>query len=355
MTFLNSNQMFGYFLFGLTVLVYIVLGLFVLQSAPSGTDQNYGWASSALVLIAAYGVCSLLLTINITAKGGFNWISDAAIKRNTVVAILWLGMVAGVVYCALKPEYHNFYQLTGFVRLLSHIISYGAIWLPLLMLIPYYFFLKPEWRDTLSPNLFKFLLVFASLAGFLLPIMPKIILKSYKKFDERELAFNEAMNNIDKYQAVMSLLYYTDKSYDEQIRTAALTKIKASKNLEDELIDILEQGSNPYNVFCFLDENKVDHPERFIEPIIKGLSTITDDMREDIVNPYKGIYDVDVLLRVLEGQFKDGIAVFKPYIIKLQEVMETPPAKNRVYDDTEQSNQTLYKNREEVKNWLARH
>ena len=52
------------------------------------------------------------------------------------------------------------------------------------MLIPYYLFLKPEWRDTLSLNLFKILLVFASVVGFLLPIAPKIILKSYKKFDE---------------------------------------------------------------------------------------------------------------------------------------------------------------------------
>ena len=347
--------MFGYLLFGITTLVYIVLSLFVLQPAPSGGDQKYGWASSALMLIAAYGVCSLLLTIYITAKGGFNWISDAALKRNAIVAILWLGMVAGVAYCTLKPEYHKFYQLTGFVRLLSLIISYGAIWLPLLMLIPYYLFLKPEWRDTLSPGLFKIPLVFAFIAGLLLPVTPKIILKSYKKFDERELAFNEAMNNIKKYQAVMSLLYYTSKNYDEQIRNAALTKIKASKHLEDELIGILERGS-PYAVFDFLDENKVEHPERFIEPIVTSFSTMTADMREGIVNPYKGgAFDVGPLLRVLEGQFNGSIEVFKPHILKLQEVMETPPAKNRAHDDTEQCNEELYKYREEVKNWLARH
>ncbi len=348
--------MFGYLLFVLTVLVYIVLSLFVLQPAPSGSDQNYGWASSALVLLTAYGVCSLLLTINITVKGGFNWISDATLKRNVVVAILWLGMVVGVVYCTFKPEYHKFYQLTGFVRLLSLVISYGVTWLPLLMLIPYYLFLKPEWRDTLFPNLFKILLVFASVVGFLLPIAPKIILESYKKFDERELAFNEAMNNIKKYKAVMSLLYYTSKSYDEQIRSAALAKIKANKHLEDELIHILEWSNNPYSVFEFLDENKVEHPERFIEPILKSFPTMTADMKEGIESAYKtGAFDVGPLLRVLEGQFNDSIAVFKPHILKLQEVMETPPAKNREYNDPKKSNEELYKYREEVKNWLARH
>lgn len=347
--------MFGYLLLGITVLCYIVLSLFALQPTPSGGDQSYGWASSALVLIAAYGVCSLLLTINITANGGFNWISDAALKRNAIVAILWLGMVIGVSYCVLKPEYHKYYQLTGFARFLSLAFSYGAIWLPLLMLIPYYLFLKSEWRDTSFPNLFKVLLVGASVVGFLLPVVPKIVLKSYKKFDKRELAFNEAMNNIKKYQAVMSLLYYTSDHYDEQIRSAALAKIKASKHLEDELIETLEQSS-PFPVFEFLEDNKVEHPERFIEPIVTSFARITADMHEGIVSPYKGgALDIGPMLRVLDGQFSNSIEVFKPHIIKLQAVMETPPAKSREYDDVEQCNADLYKYREEVKNWLAKH
>ncbi|MBK7812650.1 MAG: hypothetical protein IPI50_15735 [Saprospiraceae bacterium] len=347
--------MIGYFIFGLTVLVYIVLSLFILQPSPSGSDQNYGWASSAFVLIAAYAICSLLLTINITVNGGFNWISDATLKRNALVAILWLGMVVGVVFCTLKPEFHKFYQLTGFTRLLSQLISYGAIWLPLLMLIPYYIFLKPEWRDTLAPNFIKMLLIFASVAGILLPLTLKIVLKSYKKFDEHELAYNKAMKNINSYSAVMSLLYYAGKSYDEKIRNAALTKIKANKNLEVELIDILEKDSPPYDVFEFLDDYRVEDPERFIEPINHGLSRIIKDTHENIVNPYKGIYNLEVILRVLEGQFKNSAGNFKPQVLKLQEILETPPAKNRANDNTEQSNQMLYKNREEVKKWLAKH
>ncbi|MGB5032939.1 MAG: hypothetical protein WBO76_12525 [Saprospiraceae bacterium] len=199
------------------------------------------------------------------------------------------------------------------------------------------------------------ILVIASALGFLKLTTPKLILKSYKKFDEKELAFNKAMDNINSYSAVMSLLYYTCKSYDEPIRNAALTKIKACKRLEEDLIDILEKDRTAYDVFNFLDDNKVDHPERFIEPIIKNLTNINKEMRESITDPYSSIYDIDVLLRVLEGQFKDSTSKFKPHILKLQEILETPPAKNRVYADTEKSNQTLFKNREEVKNWLARH
>lgn len=349
--------MIGYLLFGLTFLIYIIIGSFSLKPAPSG--DRFGYAYSALVLIAAYGLCSLLLTIYIVANGGFNWISDHTFQRNAVVAILWLGMLAVAYRTFGKRAYHKYYHLTGFVRLLSFVLYYAAIWVPLLILIPYFLFLKPEWQYTFSPILPQTSLLLGCAIGFLMQLTPKImsgvVLKSFKKLDERELAFNHAMDNIKKYKAVMSLLYYTSHYYDEPIRSAALAKIKANKNLEEELIHILEQG-NPYQVFEFLDEYKVEHPERFIEPIVKSFSRMTADMREGIVSPYKGgAFDVGALLRVLEGQFNDSIGVFKPHMLKLQEVMETPPARGRVYDDAKQCNEALYKYRADVKNWLAKH
>lgn len=350
--------MIGYLLFGLTFLIYIAMGAFSLQPNPSG--DKFGHAYAAFVFIVAFALCSLLLTIYIVATGGFSWISDSTIKRNIIAGILWLTMLT-VAYCTLgRTEYHKYYQLTGFVRLLSFGRYYAGVWAPLLILIPYFLLLKPEGRDTISPVFVKAPLVLGCIVGILLLFMPKImsgvLLKSFKKFDERDLAFNAAMDNIEKYQAVMALLYYTSDYYDEQIRSAALTKIKASKTLEDELIEVLEHGSSPYPVFEFLEGNKVEHPERFIEPIVKSFARMTADMHEGIVNPYKGgAFDVGPLLRVLEGQFKDSIAIFKPHVLKLQEVMDTPPVKSRAYDDVEQCNAALNKYREEVKDWLARH
>lgn len=349
--------MIGQLLFGVTFLIYIAMGIFSLRSNPGG-DQ-FGSAYSALVLLAAYGICSVLLTIYILVTGGFNWISDNSYIRNTIVTIFWLGMMAAALFTIGRTELHKYYQLTGFVRSLSFVIAYSAIWLPLLMLIPYYYFLKPEWQDTAPPILFKIPLILGCTLGFLLLLAPKkstkFLSKSFKKFDERELAFNHAMDNIDKYKDVGSLLYYTGHEYDEQIRSAALTKIKASKNLEDDLIDVLEHGT-PYSVFGFLEEHKVAQPERFVEPIVKSFTRMNADMHEGIVSPYKGgAIDVGPLLRVLEGQFKGSIAVFKPHILKLQEVMETPPAKSRAYGDVKECNEALYKYREDVKNWLARH
>ena len=285
--------------------------------------------------------------------------SDRAFVRITIGAILWLGMMAILFATLERTQYHKYYPLTGFVRLWSFVISYSAIWLPLLILIPYFLFFKPEWRETFSPVLFKIPLALGCVIGFLSLLAPKIIppilAKSYTKIDERELKFNADMDNIKKYQDVMSLLYYTSNDYDESLRSAALTKIKASKNLENELIAILETGS-PYGVFDFLMENKVKHPDRFTEPIVKSFSRMTADMHEGIVNPYKGgAFDVGPLLSVLEGQFLESLEIFRPHVIKLQEVMETPPAQSRVYDDVAQINEVLLAYREEIKNWLARH
>ena len=138
--------MIGYLLFGLTFLTYILIGMLALTPNPGG-DQ-FGHSYSAFVLIIAYGLCSLLLTINIAVNGGFNWISDSTLKRNVIVAILWVGMMA-IALCTLeRTEYHKYYHFTGFARSMSIFISYAAIWLPLLILIPYFLFLKPEWRDS---------------------------------------------------------------------------------------------------------------------------------------------------------------------------------------------------------------
>jgi len=92
----------------------------------------------------------------------------------------------------------------------------------------------------------------------------------------------------------------------------------------------------------YLDENKVGHPERFTESIVKSFTVMTADMQEGIESAYKcGAFDVGPLLRVLEGQCGGSIEVFKPDILKLQAVMETPHAKNREYCDVEQRNKEL--------------
>jgi hypothetical protein len=134
--------MFGNLLFGLTTLTYIALTIFNLQKMIATGDRLVGWGIIAFVILAFYVVFSLSLTISIAAKGGFNWLSNSEPLRNTAIGILWLGMVAGVVFCTMiRPEW-NTDPSTGVVRWLSFPVYFGATWLPLLMLFPYAIFIK---------------------------------------------------------------------------------------------------------------------------------------------------------------------------------------------------------------------
>lgn len=356
--------MLGYFLYGLTLIAYILIIITVLQPHHSGgSDAAYGAAMSILFITGAFILTSLLLTVNITVQGGFNWISDSLIKRNITVAILWFGIILGVsVFLLHHTAFHRYYHLTGFARFLSYMLSYGAIWLPLLMMVPYYIFIKNDWTPSFTTTLFKIPLVMASLIGFSLVMKPKIIsnyLRSFRAFDKSELDFKDAMERMKKYPDLSSLLYYTSTSNEELVRNAATTKIKAINNLEAELIKVLEQRGafTCMKAYEFIVANKVQHPELFIAPIIKSFDKLITETHEDIVNPYKGgPYDMEVVFLVLDEQFKDSAAKFKPSILKLQEVMETPPARSRQQPgELEQAKETINKNKARIKLWLDMH
>ena len=89
--------MFGNLLLGLTSTTYLALIIFNLQKVNATGERLMGYAFIGFVIMAAYAVSGLLLTIFITSKGGFNWLSDTKTLRNIGVGILWSGMVAGVV------------------------------------------------------------------------------------------------------------------------------------------------------------------------------------------------------------------------------------------------------------------
>lgn len=222
--------MFGNITFGLTALTYIALVIFNFQTVNVTGERLVGWGIIAFALLAAYVVCSLILTISIVANGGFNWLSNTEFWRVVGVGILWLGMVADVVFCTMiRTEFHAD-RSTGFMRLLTSLIYFGATWLPLLMLLPYAILLNPGWRDALSPNFYKAPLLFAGAIGFIINISPKIAtsmvaLRAAKVTDESQLAFNNSMRIINNEQSIQGLFYFAYRAEDERLRNAALNTI----------------------------------------------------------------------------------------------------------------------------------
>lgn len=355
--------MFSNLLFGLTTLTYIALAVFVIQPANATGERLVGWGMIAFALITAYIVSSLLLTISITTKGVFNWITDSTLKRNTAVAVLWFGMVAGVVICTIiKAEFPNKYQSTGIERLLTYPVYYGAAWLPLLMLVPYAILLNPEWRDTISPNTYKIPLTLGCVIGFLLLIAPNIVanMAAFKTLNS-ESDIKKSLQQIEYETSLTRLFMFTDKKENEKVRTAALAKIKAQKDLETELIKILEQEDPWYFIwlYTFLADNKVKHPERFVQPVNNSILRLASTLEYEVLNnPWKGegtyhLLNAQPLFRLLNVQFKDSSAVFRPNILKLQETMQKQPAKR----DSDKARFYEARNRYQlaVKDWLDSH
>ena len=357
--------MFGNLLLGLTSLAYIGLAIFNLQKVNATGERLMGWGFISLGLIAIYVICSLFLTISVATKGGFNWLSTSTSTRNILVGILWLGMTIGVVYCAMLSTEMQNDRTTGIFRLLSRPVYFGNVWLPLLMLIPYAILLNPAWRDSLSPGLYKIPLVLACVLGFLIMMAPRIVnsLGITVPTTSRDELFMEEWTKALEQETSTEVLFNYTKNEDERIRKMVVDKLRSLPAWEDELIGILgktgEYGHHDfYWVYVFMADNKVDHPDRFIEPINNTIPAITAEVKRVLQKSflYTGdlsVLNIDGVCRVLDEQFKDSSSVFRPNMMALQEALNTPPLQQTDIDPN--FIEMLDKDKLAVSNWLASH
>ncbi len=329
--------MFSNILLALTTINYIGLAILNIQKTNVTGERLMGSGFIGLGLIAAYVLFSLLLTISITSKGGFNWLSSATLSRNFLVGILWLCMIAGVVFCAMLSTEMNTDQTTGIVRILSKPVYYGSVWLPLLMLIPYAILLNPHWRESIAPGFYKIPLVMACLLGFVIVMIPQIVISMNIRVPKQSVEDWKKENltpYIEKETSVETLLNYV-KDEEKWVRDLAANRLKSLPNWEDELIVKLQRadGYGHYDfhwVYTFLDQYSVEHPDRFVDPINSSLESITKATEMALAKSfvYSGdliLLQIDVVCRVLDHQFKGNSQFFRGNMLSLQKALETPP------------------------------
>ncbi len=337
---------------GITSIFYVVL-IAVNLYKPKGTgDQLVGWGFILFAVLAAYVVCSLMLTINIALKGKFNWISESNTLRNSIICIGWLCLMAGVIYSTMI---NSDWQTTGTANWLGLImVHYGAIWIPLLMLVPYAILLNSEWYNTFSPNMYKMPLLAGCLLGLTFHFLSNNqlgnLFKDKKAIDA--LQYETAMDQIGHEDSIVGLLYYMYKGTDVRLTQVALTKLKSKENLESELQNILNQCDENYDylrVFAYLENNRVEHPELFIGPLNKAISKVSEELKYRLQsfgseNDFLKLLNVDGLCRILEMQFKAYNADFLPNMLKVQVELEKEPKPDFI--------EIRNKYKTAVKNWL---
>jgi hypothetical protein len=375
--------MLGYFFFGVTSLIVIGFTFLGWSKPNSSSDGLMGYGLGLAFLGLAFTVSSGILTFCVGWKGGFNWVSDQSSTRHLIVGFGWLCMAIATFACAaFKWEWHQG-EFPIFLRWLAK--SNGQTWIPLLMLVPYFYLLSAELRASVAPQVYKMPLMIAfGLTVFMVlgllfgwvrnKIEHKIAvhqakIEEIRKYGgDRSWYFKTSIDYINSHNdtTITRLIFYTIKDKDrnqaenEEIRKAAIAKIESYPHWESDVIQILEgkaEGSI-YNVYGFLKDYTIEHREKFVQPIKNSIIQITAISQKSIKEPdnfYLGSTNIAALCHILETQFEENAAEFRPNMLKLQQVLDITPAKRSDTRYAQGFNEVLQESRLAVKNWLEKH
>ncbi len=312
--------MLGYILLGFTLVFYIgLVSINISEPRTSGeAGMGYGLALAALGL--GFTICSLILTINVANKGGLDWVLSAGASRNVLIGIGWLSLAIATFACAVfKWEWHE----GAFPKFLHWVaVHHGQIWLPLLMLVPYFFLLNAQTRASISPNVYKIPLII----GFAVSVIMSLTLLFtwFKTTVQEEAAQMEIAQTKDKIRhaddltliaeqkpmdPLVNILSYTARFHDADVRSAALAKVKEKPDWEAQLLQLFENDYYCSHAYTFIEGNKVEHPEKYLEPINRSILRIAAKIPDEIKESnnlqhwtFEG-YHIERLLRALTHNF----------------------------------------------------
>lgn len=344
--------MFGNLFYVLTVLAYLGLAAVNLYKPNATGERLVGWGIIIFSAMAAYVLCSLLLTINLASTGKFDWISASKSGRNIIVGLGYLCLTYAIVFVTMVNVDTNSASTANWLGILM--IRYGGIWMPILMLLPFAILIKTGGFTAVSPIFYKIPLIVGCLIGFAFYAAGRqqLGVLFIDKQAVAEKKRQEILSEIGFTDNTARLLYYLLDKQDTQIREAALAKLKTKPDLESELIKILAEYeiNGDYRwVIVYLEDNVVEHPERFVEPLNKVINRISDEFKYRLQsfgaeNDFLETLNIEGLCRVLDTQFKAYKADFRPNMEKMHSELEAEPKPDFL------TIRNKYK--KAVKNWL---
>ncbi len=320
-------------IFILSCISYIALVAVNLYK-PKGTgDQLVGWGFILFAVMAAYVICSLILTLHIALKGKFDWISESGSIKYVILGLGWLCLMAGAVYSTMiNADWQNM----GTANWLGIVmVRYGGIWIPLLTLVPFAILLNNEWYQNLSPTVYKIPLLAGCVIGlafhFLSTSQSGKLFKNQKAVDK--LQYDNELKQIGFTDSIVDLLYYMHKGTDPRLTQAALDKLKRKQNLESELVGILDKCDENYDylrVIAFLENNRAEKPQLFIKPLNKAIFQISEELKYRLQsfsseNPFLELLNVDGLCNILSAQFESNKEDFTPNMLKIKAELDKEP------------------------------
>lgn len=357
--------MLGFIFFFITALFYVGLALIMPSKPITGGDNSMGYGLALVFLSLGFAISSLILTIIIRSKGGFDWVSPESGTRTGLVGLAWLGVALTIFFCALfKQEWHKEGLYPPFLHWIA--MGYGQLWIPLLWLIACFLSLNPDWLSTLPLQAFKIpfwvgwsittLYSGGLLVGYVRESVQRAQARVARQLGDEKRWHQIRLDEVAAHKPgdpVINLLGYSSRSQDEDVRQAALVKIKAHPNWEADLLDLLTHKRGDKEVYYFLDGNLVDHPKLFVEPLKQSIVRLSTSIKADIEDSNNlqswsfDMYGIDQLLRAIDDQFPGQGNDFYPDVILLQQALITSPP--------ERFKGIHFATTDVVNEWLAKH
>ncbi|CCG99662.1 hypothetical protein FAES_1652 [Fibrella aestuarina BUZ 2] len=330
----------GYVFVVITTVFYLGLGMLTASKPNLAGENAMGYGLGFFFLGVGFAISSLVLTIAINSKGGFQWVTTETGLRTPLVFATWFVVALTTFFCAtFKWEWPSDTLYPQFLHWLG--VHHGQLWVPLLWLLPCFLSLGATGQPT---GLYRLPFFTSMLIGavFTAGLLTGYFRESAQRA-EAEIATRTAdearwhqddLNTIAAQQVqdpIYTLLSYTNRFQADDVRAAALAKIKARPAWESDLLAVLTNKDYYKQAYYFLDGNAVTHPEQFARPLNQSLLWLAETVRNDI-NGSNNLqhwsfdsYGIERALRAIDEQFMNRGVDFYPAVQTLRAALNTTP------------------------------
>lgn len=336
-------QIAGYLCFFITAFFYIGLATLTASKPSMGNDSGMAYGLGLIFQGFGFTLSSLILTIFINAKGGFGWVAQDTGLRTILVFSGWLLVALTTFSCAVfKWEWHANTTYPQFLHGLA--VYHGQLWIPLLWLLVCFLSIRPDWQTIIPPGVFSVpfwvalsistLFSGGLLVGYLRDAA-RIANAEAARRTEQENEMNRQNSAFIAAQKpgdpIINLLRYSTRYHPDDVRQAAIARIKAHPDWEAKILGLLTNRNAYQEVYYFLGSNTVEHPKLFAEPLKQSILWLAETIEYDIKHSGNlqhwsfDSYGIDQLLRAIDDQFLNQDVDFYPNIVKLQQALNTPP------------------------------
>ena len=333
---------------GNILLVLVILFLFgLIQTTASpmpGGDRGVGAAFVLFVCGAGFILFTGLLALNLGWNNAFDWVPGPSARRNWLIFLGWLAFASATFASAMfRVEWHQgeFPQYLQYLRWLAR--AQAVVWLPLLALVPAFLLMNFDRPAGTAPDFVKI----PMLTGFLLSVLMSVGLlfgffrgsaqqaaaRVQFEQEQNDKLHNQHLEYIAEQKPtdpIVNILSLTGRFHDADVRDAAVNKVKTHPDWEAELIRLLNDTEWHSQVYQFIDGNRVDHPELFVEPINRSIRRMAAAVRKSIKDS-NNLQDwhfehlsLERLFRAIDEQFSLPGADYRPAVLELRQALDTP-------------------------------